>query len=354
MKLVTQHTKESSEKTVLQDDASELTTVSVVIPTYNEERFISECLDSVLANDHPKEKLEILIVDGMSLDGTRKIVRKYIDDHDNIRLIDNPKKITPVALNIGIGNSKGEIIIRMDAHATYPRDYISQCVYYLREFNADNVGSAMRTVSRTGTFIGKAIAYTISHPFGVGNSTFRVGTDKPKWVDTVFGGCFRREVFDRVGYFNENLSSSQDMEFNTRLRKSGGKILLVPAIVTDYYTRSDLCSFIRNNFRNGVWAVLPYKYTKKMLAFRHLVPMFFVIGIIIMIILSIMVPMLWYLTLFFAAIYGAVAFYYAVRLAIRIKEIRYAFLMPLMFFNLHLVYGLGSLIAALKIIKGKI
>ena len=106
---------------------------------------------------------------------------------------------------------------------------------------------------------------------------FRVHTDEPKWVDTVFGGCYRREVFDRVGLFNENLVRGQDMEFNLRLKKAGGKTLLVPDIVSYYYARSDIKSFWKHNFTNGVWAILPFLYSPIMpVSWRHLVPLIFV------------------------------------------------------------------------------
>ena len=330
---------------------NEVSTVSIIIPCYNEEGFIERCLDSVLANDYPGKKYEALVVDGMSTDRTRIIVQGYIDRYNNVRLIDNPDRYTPVAFNIGIRNAQNEIIMIMGSHSTYAKDYISQCVYYLNKYEADNVGGTMKTVSRNASLMGELIANTISHPFGVGNSTFRTGSKELKWVDTVFGGCYRREVFNRIGFFNEKLLSSQDIDFNIRLRKSGGKILFVPTIVTDYYTRSDLISFIRNNFRNGVWAILPFKYTKQLLKLRHLVPMFFVSGIITIVTLSIVFPVFWYLTLLFALLYGATAVYHAIGIAVRVKDIRYVFLIPFMFFGLHLVYGLGSIKALFMILK---
>ena len=157
-----------------------LETVSIVIPTFNEENFISRCLDSVLDNDYPKDKLEILVVDGRSTDSTREIVNQISKDYTYIRLIDNPNRFTPFAFNLGVKNASNEIIMIMGSHSTYAKDYISKSVYYLNKYKSDNVGGVMKTVSRDNTFIGKMIAITISHPFGVGNSTFRTGSNSSK------------------------------------------------------------------------------------------------------------------------------------------------------------------------------
>ena len=119
--------------------------VSIIIPCRNEEKFIGKCLDSIIGQDYPKENLEILVIDGMSEDGTRKNIEKYTEQHSFIKLLDNPRKITPCALNIGIKNAKGKIILWMSAHNSYEKDYVSKCVKYSKEYNADNVGGIMVT-----------------------------------------------------------------------------------------------------------------------------------------------------------------------------------------------------------------
>lgn len=177
----------------------DLPLVSIIIPCRNEEKFIGKCLDSILVQDYPKDKLEVLVINGMSEDGTKEIVKEYNRRHVFIRLLDNPKKTTPCALNIGIKHARGEIIMRMDARATYEKDYISKRVRCLGECNADNVGGLMITKPRNNTFIG--------------NSTFRTASKEPKWVDTVFDGCYRKEVFEKIGLFNEALLRGQGREF---------------------------------------------------------------------------------------------------------------------------------------------
>ena len=340
--------------------------ISIIIPCRNEEKFIGKCLESILTQDylypHPipppqvgreKERggdIEVLVIDGMSEDGTRKNIEKYIKQHSFIKLLDNPKKITPCALNIGIKNAKGKIILWMSAHNRYEKDYVSKCVKYLNEYNADNVGGIMVTLPRNETFIGKAIATVLSSPFGVGNSAFRTGTKEPKWVDTVFGGCYRREVFDKIGLFNENLPRGQDMEFNLRLKKAGGKTLLVPEIVSYYYALSDLRSFCRHNFINGVWAILPFKFSKIMpVSLRHLVPFFFVLSLLGTGILSFFFLSFLRFFLLIVGSYTLANLYFSLKIALRKKNIKYLFMMPILFAALHLGYGFGSICGAIKL-----
>ncbi len=306
--------------------------VSIVIPCRNEEKFISRCLDSVISQDFPKDKLEVLAVDGMSEDRTREIFKKYQKRYSFIKLLDNPKKITPSALNIGIKNSKGEIIIRMDSHAVYQKDYISKSIKYLEKYNADNVGGIINTLPAKNTIIAKAIAISLSHPFGAGGSYFRLGVDKPKWVDTVFGGCYRKEIFKKIGFFNENLIRSQDMEFNLRLKRAGGKILLAPDIISYYYPKSNLKDFFIHNFRDGVWAIYPLKFVKIPLRLRHYIPFIFVLTL----------PLnIW--------LYIPVVFYFSLKIALKRKDLRYYFTMPIVFLARHIGYGLGSVWGMIKL-----
>ena len=325
--------------------------ISVIIPCRNEEKFIAKCLDSVIANDYPKDRLEVLVVDGMSEDGTREIVERYAKQYPFIKLLDNPKKITPTALNIGIKHAKGEIIMRMDAHATYEKDYISKCIKYLNEYNADNVGGIWKTLPRDNTFIGKAIVIALSNPFGIGNAYYRFATKEPRWVDTVPFFCYRKEIFDKVGFFNENLARSQDMEFNLRLKSIGYKTLLVPEIVSYYYARSDFKSFCKHNFRNGVWAIYPFKFTTIMpVSLRHLIPLAFVSSLIGSAALSVFSQIFLWLLLFILGSYALTNAYFSVKITAKEKDFRYLFVMPLIFATLHISYGLGSLCGVLKVI----
>ncbi|MEW6556116.1 MAG: glycosyltransferase [Elusimicrobiota bacterium] len=328
--------------------------VSVIIPCRNEEKFIGKCLDSIIVQDYPKDNLEVLVVDGLSDDETKKIVKNYSEKYSFIKLLENLKKITPCALNIGIKNAKGEIIIRMDAHAAYEKDYISKCIKYLHEYNADNVGGRMVTSPQNDTFIGRAIINVLTSRFGVGNSDFRTGANQPKETDTVFGGCYKREIFDKIGYFNENLSSSQDMEFNIRLKKSGGKIMLFPDIISYYYTRSDFKSFCKNNFRNGVWAIYPMKFTEHIpVRLRHFIPLVFVASLFGSLILSFFSTVFIYLFLIIILAYILANLYFSAKIAIQEKNFRYFLVLPIIFAALHIAYGFGSIVGLGKVLVSK-
>ena len=326
--------------------------LSVVIPCRNEVSYVATCLDSIVNSDYPKDLLEVLVVDGGSEDGTREILKTYSRQYAYISVLDNLEKRTPCALNVGIRAARGSVILRMDAHARVAVDYLSKCVQALRDHEADNVGGVIETLPRKDGLLGRAIVRCLSHRFGVGNSAFRIGVDKPTVVDTVFGGCYRRGVFDRVGLFNEQLARSQDIEFNLRLKRAGGKTILVPGIVSQYYARSDCGSFVRHNFSNGAWSVLPFLYSAIFpVSPRHLVPLAFVSALLMSSTLAVIAPAIGRLAL------GSVAVpYLAANIAASIAtgrqsgELRAMLVYPFLFATLHISYGFGSLYGLLKLV----
>ena len=322
-----------------------LSFVSVIVPCRNEEKYIGKCLDSIISQDYPKENLEILVVDGDSEDETKNIVKNYSQKFPFIKLLENQKKIIPVALNIGLAQAKGENIFIMEAHASYEKDYISKCLKYLKEYQADNVGGIIKTMHGENTTIAKAIAFVLSHPFGVGSSYFRKGSKKVRWVDTVFGGCYKKEVFKKIGTYNENLVRSQDMEFNLRLRKAGGKILLVPEIVVFYYSQSNLRGFLKHNFSDGFWTTYPLRFGVKIFSWRHLFPLIFAFFFFLTLISGFF---FFWPRLIFVLILGSYLFF-SLLFSVRYGA-KYLFLMPVVFFSRHFGYGLGSLWGLVKII----
>ncbi len=328
--------------------------VTVIMPCRDEGSFIGKCLDSVIANDYPKERLEILVIDGMSKDETNAIIRDYSNLYPFIKIIENKNRTTPHALNKGIQNAVGEIVLRMDCHSVYKKDYVSKCVNYLSKYNVDNVGGVIVTQPRESTLMGECIAIALSSRFGVGNSFFRVGAKKPMFVDTVFGGCYKRELFNKVGLFNEKLARSQDIELNLRIKKMGGKVLLIPDIVSHYIVHSDFASFVKHSFRNGLWAIVPFKYTDVIpVSKRHFAPLLFIVSLVGLAILSLFNSIfMWPLTAT-ACSYMVANLFSSLHIAFKKKRPGYFLLMPIIFISLHMVYGLGSLWGLLRVALSK-
>lgn len=324
--------------------------VSVIVPCRNEAAFLGPCLDSILRGDYPPNRMEVLVADGMSEDGSTKLIEDYTSRDARVRLVRNPGRITPAALNRAIEAARGDVIVRVDAHSELAPDYIALSVDYLERCGADNVGGVMRTVPRgTGPFA-EPIRIVLTHRFGVGDSHFRTGIYAPRWVDTVFGGCWRRETFARVGKFNERLARGQDMEFNLRLRRAGGKILLAPDIESTYFARTGLGAFVRHNWTNGVWAVLPFAYSSVApVRWRHLMPLVFVAGLAGCGAAAVLQASLRWLPALVAAPYLALSMAASVRAAMRERNAKLAALLPMAFAALHLAYGFGSAWGAIRL-----
>jgi glycosyltransferase involved in cell wall biosynthesis len=316
--------------------------VSVIIPCRNEENHIESCLDTILAQDFFDNNFEIIIVDGHSDDKTRALIRKYEHNHSNIKVLKNPRKIVPSALNIGIRASMGKYIIRMDAHNRYEQNYISKCIKYLNEYSADNVGGICVTLPGKNNTLGKSIALGSSHPFGVGNAYFRIGLKKPKEVDTVPFGCYKREVFQKIGLFDEDLIRNQDDEFNLRLIKNGGKILLVPEIVSHYYARDTLKKLWRMYYQYGYFKPLVVRKIGSVLTLRQLVPALFISLLFLTGLLSWTARPFLFIFLSMLACYLTVNLGYSAAIAFR-KGKKQIFTLPLVFSTLHFSYGLGYL-----------
>lgn len=246
--------------------------VSVIIPCRNEALFIDACLSSVRGADFPRRFFEVLVVDGMSTDRTREIVQAHAAADAAIVLLDNPAGHVPAAMNIGLRRAKGEIVVRLDAHARYPPDYMPRLIDWLERSGADNVGGVCVTRPGNGTACAAAIAFALAHPFGVGNSYFRIGVREPRWVDTVPFGCYRREVFERIGMFDEDLVRNQDDELNARLIRNGGRILLVPDVTSEYFARESLGKLWTMYYQYGYFKPLVARKLGAVMTVRQLLP----------------------------------------------------------------------------------
>lgn len=314
--------------------------VSIVVPCRNEQRYIVECLDSILACDYPRDRLEVLVVDGMSDDGTRQTLTDYATRHPEVRVLDNPRRITPVALNVAIRAARGEVIVRMDAHVVYPTNYVSRLVAALDEFGADNAGAVLRTLPANQTPMGRAIAIGMSHPFGVGTSYFRIGTAEPRWVDTIAFFCIRKSTFDRVGLFDEELIRHQDGEFNARLIKAGGRILLIPDVVSYYYARSTLHQVGRMFYQYGYFKPLVAKKLGRFMTIRQLIPPGLVLGLVATGIAALLWKPVLILFALVAGSYSAVVLGSAVQTAMKqgpATGLAFVTVLPV----IHVSYGIG-------------
>ena len=324
--------------------------ITIIVPTRNEEEFIGKCLDSIVLQDYPKNKMEILVVDGMSEDRTREIVKSYSQKHPFVKLLENPKKITSPALNIGLKSMKGDVMMHMGAHSTYETNYIAKCVKYLMEYKADNVGGVLLTEPSVNTLTAKAITLSLSNRFGTGNSYFRTGSEKPRFVDTVFGGCYRKEVFRKIGFYNENLVRSQDMEFNLRLKKAGGKILLAPDIVAYYHPKSTLAEFFKHNIADGIWAIYPLKFGASLFKLRHLIPLLFVAGLLISAVISTFFKPFIFVFSGILALYFIASLFFSFLIATKEKNLALMPFLVLAFAARHFGYGIGSFTGLIKLL----
>lgn len=327
--------------------------LSVICPIYNEKKYIKECVASITSQDYPKNDLEVFFVDGMSDDGTRDIVRDLSKDHPYIRMIDNPRRIVPVAMNLGIEQAKGDIIIRLDAHAKYPTDYFSTLTKALIQLNADNVGVVWHTDVLNKTAKTLAIKEVLGNKFGVGNSTFRTGVDKVQEVDTVPFGCWKREVFEKYGMYDTRLVRNQDIELNKRIKRGNGHIYIIPDTYCTYMARETFSALAKNNYNNGKWNILTVYYTEQFnsLSIRHFIPLIFVLSIILPVLLAFLYLPIGYIAIASLLLYiitlGCVSFRLATSKGLNIIYLLMTFL------TLHLSYGWGSLIGIFCVCQKK-
>jgi succinoglycan biosynthesis protein ExoA len=256
---------------------STLIVVTIIVPMRNEEHYIGECLDSILANDFLRNQYEILVADGRSTDRSRSIVATKAEQFPMIRLVDSPAGIVPTALNLAIREARRKYIIRMVAHSKYPANYIRTCIQELERTGADNAGG--RFVIRPGadTLCARSIALITQHPIGAGNAACRIGLGD-RFVDRVPFGAYRKELFERIGYYWEDLVRHQDYVFNARIRKVGGTINLSSKIDVIYYNVPTLSDFMQQAYRNGTWMAQAWMHTPASFCWRHAAPLGFVSG----------------------------------------------------------------------------
>jgi glycosyltransferase involved in cell wall biosynthesis len=304
--------------------------ITVLCPTYNESEYIEKILKFFI-NAKPPEK-ELLIIDGGSNDGTKDIVNEWRNKYNNIHLLENENKYVPFALNIGIKNSSGDPIIRLDAHTEYAGDYFEQIIKTFNETNADIVGGPMNAVGKTNFQI--AVAQATSNVFGVGDSKIHKGRYKGE-SDHVYLGAWRRNLFDEIGYFDERLIRNQDDEFHYRARSLGKMIYLNHEIKSFYYPRDSISKLIRQYFQYGLFKPMVLIKIKSEIKLRHLIPSMFSIYILLLVLAFL--SKFYLLPLF---VYIFIDIYFSIRVKCNIKiMINSLLIYPV----LHLSYGFGFL-----------
>jgi glycosyltransferase involved in cell wall biosynthesis len=305
----------------------------------NEARFIRQSLEAVLAQNYPSDLIEVIVVDGMSEDGTRAILQSVTSKEPRVRVIDNPKRIVSCGLNIGIKHAKGEIIIRMDAHTEYAADYVRQCVAMLRETGADNVGGPART--KAETYMERAVADAYHSPFSVGGARFH-NEHYEGPVDTVTYGCWRRECFDRLGCFDEELVRNQDDEHNLRIIRSGGRIWQSPRIKSWYHPRGSLIVLFRQYMQYGYWKVRVIQKHRLPASVRHLVPGSFVATLLALGMASPFYSPAAYVLAGLLSLYLGANLLASVWTAAK-SQLRFLPVLPAVFAGYHFGYGYGFL-----------
>jgi len=318
--------------------------VSIIIPCFNEEKYIGNCIDSFFKDINGLD-IEILIVDGLSTDNTRKeIAKRQLLYPNAIKVLDNVAKKTPFALNMGIEHASGEFIMIASAHSSFDAGYIPQILEFFKTSNADIVGGFMETKVLNETARSLSIIGVLSNKYGVGNSMFRVGVDKPTYVDTVPFGIYKTKLLKSIGGYDVRLIRNHDIEMSKRILELGHKILLVPFPKCYYYARETFSAIFQNNYRNGNWNIKTVYITKKFssLSLRHFIPLLFVLSLVLPLALTALSPWFALLSLFSLVMYS----FLVLSQSILIKRespkasISNAFIC---FFVLHFGYGLGSI-----------
>lgn len=322
--------------------------VSIIIPCLNEQSFIEQVINDILKQTYPLHQLEIICIDGGSTDKTISIIQKYQQKHRQIRLLKNPGRYVSHALNHGIRSSSGDIIIRMDAHSSYPPFYISKLLFWLKKTNADNVGGSWYIQSRKDQIIGKAIASMLGHPFSMDFAAYRNGLfEYEEEVDTIPYGCFYKSTFDKYGWYDERLARHQNTELNKRISDANGRILLVPNVHSIYYTRHSYIDLWKDNYGNGKWRILAARITndRSLNEKRHYIPLFVVLYTIVAIVISLFIPFtpLSIFVFFPTILYFLLIARASLSISIERDKLEYLPFLLIAFTVVHVSYGIGTL-----------
>jgi len=312
--------------------------VTIVLPTYNEERYIDTCLASVHAQTYGPTNLEVLIADGRSEDRTRELAAAWVDRLPGLKVLDNPGRQQGAALNIALHSASNDLIVRLDAHCHYATDYVERCIDALTRTDATVVGGPMRPEGETP--FGKAVALATTTPIGVGPGRFHY-SETEEWVDTVFLGAFRRdEILDLGAYDEEIRQAAEDHELNFRITKGGGKILLDPTIRSVYHPRAEPGALFKQYHNYGQGKVSTLRKHQTLPTWRPLAPTLFMLGLLLG-------PLWWQFDATRVAFLGALGAYSAIVLVTSLAQSRFQPMLTVRtaaaIMIMHTSYGLGFL-----------
>jgi glycosyltransferase involved in cell wall biosynthesis len=318
--------------------------VSIIVPCYNEEATIQLLLKSIYDQSYPHPEIEVILADGMSTDQTRAEVAAFQKGYPDllVKVVDNPKRIIPAALNCALEAAQGEFIIRLDGHSMPYPDYVKNCVADLEQGKGDNVGGVWEIHPAGVGFIARSIAAAAAHPFGVGDALYRF-TDRAGAVDTVPFGAFRRSLFDQVGHFDESLLTNEDYEFNTRIRQHGGVVWLDPAIRSVYFARSSLGALAKQYWRYGFWKLRMLRRYPGTLRWRQALPPLFVLSCLGLALLSSLLITARWMLVIILILYFTLLVIGSSPVAVRQKDPRLLIGIPLAIATMHACWGAGFL-----------
>lgn len=315
--------------------------MSIIIPVYNERKFIPDILFDLHGQKEVDfSQIECIFIDGNSTDGTKDFLEEHIQKlpFKVSNVLSNPLRSVPISMNMGIKHSRGRLICRLDAHCRISDRYFRTLIdYHKSSSTLMNVGFVLNTVPRSKTAVAEAIAYVLSSIFGVGNSSFRIGVNNDIFTDTVPFGCYKRSVFDNVGFFNEKLKRNQDIEFNSRIKNAGFRQLLSNKQTITYLSRDSIIELCNNNYSNGLWLVNTMAETNGVFSMRHYIPFLFLITVIISLILTVLFKSILFMLgvfLYFILVLGFAL--YALKFRLKVH------LVALSYICLHFSYGLGT------------
>jgi succinoglycan biosynthesis protein ExoA len=321
-----------------------LPNVSIIVPCYNEQSTIRLLLEALCEQTYPRARMEVIVADGLSTDETRAVITAFQKDVPDlsVRVVENPDRYIPSALNRAIEAARGEIIVRMDGHSKPYPDYVANCIASHQAGRGDNVGGIWEIRPGADTWVANSIAVAAAHPLGVGDALYRHAKHAAE-VDTVPFGSFRRTLIEQIGFFDETLLTNEDYEFNARIRKWGGKIWLDPSIRSVYFARSTLTELVRQYWRYGFWKWRMLRRYPDTLRWRQALPPLFVFSLIALAVLSILVPFAGVLLAAELLLYFSIMILAGFHATLKHRNTHLIFGLPLGIFVMHIAWGSGFL-----------